>query len=397
MDKFPKKYVFLGIMFPDYDVYLGIMIPRTLSDELNSMFFSGKALMVLGPRQVGKTTLIMELIKGRPHLFLNGDDPAIRQLLSGATTASLKQLIGEHTIVFIDEAQRIADIGITLKLITDQFKHVQLLVSGSSSLEINQTTREPLTGRKFEYHLFPISWEEWESHVGFIQAESALENRLIYGMYPDVINRETHAGEVLRELTSSYLYKDVLAMAGIRKPELLERLLKALALQLGSEVSYNELSNLLGVDKHTVSKYIDLLEQAFIIFQLTSFSRNQRNEIKNNRKIYFYDNGIRNMIINNLNAFDLRTDKGALWENFLIAERKKIRAYHRINAHHYFWRNVQKQEIDFVEDSNGSVSAYEFKWQRASRARIPKSFLETYQAQGHVIDRMNFRDFVFYR
>jgi len=193
---------------------------------------------------------------------------------------------------------------------------VQLLVSGSSSFEINNKTQEPLTGRKFEYHLYPISWEEFEGQVGFLESQQQLEERLIYGMYPDVINNRQDANSVLRELASSYLYKDVLSIIGIRKPEILEKLLKALALQLGSEVSYNELANLLEIDKATVSKYIDLLEKSFIIFQLTSFSRNQRNEIKNNRKIYFYDNGIRNLIINNLNPIDFRNDKGALWENF---------------------------------------------------------------------------------
>ena len=323
------------------------MIKRTLYQSIQTKFFKGKALILLGPRQVGKTTLINELLAARDHLFLNGDDPAIREMLDSVTTSKLKSIIGKHDVVYIDEAQRISDIGITLKLITDQFKHVQLLVSGSSALEINNKTQEPLTGRKFEYHLYPISWEELEGNIGFIESSQQLEERLIYGMYPDVINNRTEAREVLKQLTSSYLYKDVLSLIGIRKPDILEKLLKALALQLGNEVSYNELSNLLEIDKGTVIKYIDILEKSFIVFQLNSFSRNQRNEIKNNRKIYFYDNGIRNMIINNLNSFDVRNDKGALWENFLISERIKIQAYHGLYCNNYFWRTVQKQEIDF--------------------------------------------------
>ncbi|MEN9332663.1 MAG: hypothetical protein RLZZ94_1753, partial [Bacteroidota bacterium] len=287
------------------------MIKRTLSEIIQNRFFKGKAILLLGPRQVGKTTLIQELIKVKEYLFLNGDDPSIRSMLENASTTQLQSIIGNYKIVFIDEAQRISNIGLTLKLITDQFKSVQLLVSGSSSFEINNKTQEPLTGRKFEYHLYPISWEEFESEVGFLESQQQLEERLIYGMYPDVINNRQDANSVLRELASSYLYKDVLSIIGIRKPE------------------YNELSNLLEIDKATVSKYIDLLEKSFIIFQLTSFSRNQRNEIKNNRKIYFYDNGIRNMIINNLNPIDFRNDKGALWENFLISERIKIQNYHQ--------------------------------------------------------------------
>lgn len=381
-------------MFSKNVVYLGNMIKRTLYQSILEKFFKGKAIILLGPRQVGKTTLIQELLNKKPHLFLNGDDPAIREILEGVSASKLKSIIGKHDIVYIDEAQRISDIGITLKIITDQFKKVQLLVSGSSALEINNKTQEPLTGRKFEYQLYPISWEEFEESFGYIEANQQLEERLIYGMYPDVINNRTEGREVLNQLTSSYLYKDVLSVIGIRKPEILEKLLKALALQLGSEVSYNELSNLLEIDKATVAKYIDILEKSFIIFELNSFSRNQRNEIKNNRKIYFYDNGIRNMIINNLNPFDLRNDKGALWENFLISERIKIQSYHRFYTNNYFWRTIQKQEIDFIEDSGGKINAYEFKWKSAGRNKIPKSFLENYSATGTVIDKNNFREFV---
>jgi predicted AAA+ superfamily ATPase len=370
------------------------MIQRTLFLSIEKRFFKEKVILVIGPRQVGKTTLINALLKDKEHLFLNGDDPATRDVLQAISTIKLKALIGKHQYIFIDEAQRIPNIGITLKLINDQFKKVQLLVSGSSTLEINNKTQEPLTGRKFEYHLFPISWEEFELHEGYLLAEQQLETRLIYGMYPDVITNPSDASLVLKELASSYLYKDVLSLTGIRKPLLLEKLLKALALQLGSEVSFNELATLLEIDKNTVSKYIQLLEQAFIIFQLSSFSRNQRNEIKNNRKIYFYDNGIRNMIINNLNPFELRNDKGALWENFLISERIKRQTYYQQIGSRYFWRNVQKQEIDYIEDAGGEIHAYEFKWKSGGRNKIPKSFIESYKATGITIDKTNFREFI---
>ena len=375
-------------------VYLVIMIKRALFQKLNEKFNKGKAIVLLGPRQVGKTTLINTCLEGQDFLFLNGDDPEIRNLLENTGISKLRLIIGKNTLIFIDEAQRIKDIGLIAKMIIDQFKEVQLIVSGSSALEINQSTQEPLTGRKFEYQLFPISWEEFENHVGYLEANTQLEERLIYGMYPDVLNNRSEAGEILKQLTTSYLYKDVLSITGIKKPELLDKLLKALALQIGSEVSYNELANLLQIDKTTVSKYIDLLEKAYIVFRLNSYSSNQRNEIKNNRKIYFYDNGIRNIIINNLNPLELRTDKGALWENFLISERIKLQQYNQLYTNNYFWRTVQKQEIDFVEETNGQVTAYEFKWNSKGKAKIPAVFLNQYNAIGKIIDKENFREFV---
>jgi predicted AAA+ superfamily ATPase len=382
------------ITFTKNILYLVIMIKRELFQKLNEKFNKGKAIVLLGPRQVGKTTLINTCLEGKDFLFLNGDDPEIRNLLENTGVSKLRSIIGKNTLIFIDEAQRIKDIGLISKMIIDQFKDVQLLISGSSALEINQSTQEPLTGRKFEYQLFPISWEEFENHVGYLEANTQLEERLIYGMYPDVLNNRSDAGEILKQLTTSYLYKDVLSITGIKKPELLDKLLKALALQIGSEVSYNELANLLQIDKTTVSKYIDLLEKTYIIFRLNSYSRNQRNEIKNNRKIYFYDNGIRNMIINNLNPLELRTDKGALWENFLISERIKLQQYNQLYTNNYFWRTVQKQEIDFVEETNGQVTAYEFKWNSKGKAKIPVSFINLYNANGKIIDKENFREFV---
>jgi predicted AAA+ superfamily ATPase len=370
------------------------MFPRLLEDELKARFNKGKAVVLLGPRQVGKTTLIRECLKGRDFLFLDGDDPDVRRTLEGVGFTRLQQIIGTAKWVFIDEAQRIEDVGLIAKMLVDRLAEVQLIISGSSALEINQTTAEPLTGRKFEYLLYPISWQEFEAHLGWMEAEAQLEERLIWGMYPDVLQNPGDAQEILRQLTSAYLYRDVLALTGIRKPELLEKLVQALALQVGSEVSYNELAQLLDIDKATVAKYIDLLEKAFIVFKLNSFSRNPRNEIKNNRKVYFWDNGIRNMVINNLNPLNLRTDKGALWENFLIVERMKSQAYNRTAASHFFWRTPRQQEIDFVEDSAGILKGYEFKWKARGNYKAPKAFTETYNATVEVIDRQNFRDFL---
>ena len=370
------------------------MIGRILNNTIENRLKKGKAIVLFGPRQVGKTTLVNDFLSKRDFLFLNGDDADVREQLENAGTTKLKAILGDHKFVFIDEAQRIKGIGIIAKLIIDQFKDVQLFISGSSALEINDRMQEPLTGRKFEYLMFPISWEEFQTNVGYLESDSQLEERLVYGMYPDVINQRHDAREILKQLTSSYLYKDILSISGIKKPDLLVKLLKALALQLGSEVSYNELSKLLEVDKLTIAKYIDLLEKLFIVFKLNSFSRNQRNEIKHNRKIYFYDNGVRNMIINNLNPLELRADKGALWENFLISERIKLQNYHLQYTNNYFWRTVQKQEIDFIEERNGQIHAFEFKWKMRPKDKIPGVFLREYNALSTIIDRDNFRDFV---
>lgn len=372
------------------------MIIRTLEQTLKAGLGKGKATILLGPRQVGKSTLIRQVLNDRPFLFFNGDDPKDRSTLDGIDTAGLAALIGDASVVFIDEAQRITGIGLTLKLITDRFPDVKLIVSGSSALEMTSRTSESLTGRKREYRLLPISWEEYDSYAGVAEADRQLENRLIYGMYPEVVMDPRDQQAALRELVSSYLFRDVLQAGGIRKPEFLERLLRALALQLGNEVSYNELSGLLGIDKNTVLRYLDLLEKSFIIFQLPAFSRNIRNELRNSRKVYFHDNGIRNQLINNLNPLGLRADVGALWENFLVSERIKMQGYHGLSVSNHFWRNHQSQEIDFVEDSGGTIRAWEFKWNKASRFRFPTAFMEAYQATGIGVDRTNFRDFLKY-
>jgi predicted AAA+ superfamily ATPase len=259
---------------------------------------------------------------------------------------------------------------------------------------MNQATQEPLTGRKFQFELYPISWKEFENQVGYLESENQLAHRLIYGMYPDVLNDPSLEAQTLKNLTQSYLYQDILALAGIRKPDILDKLLMALALQIGNEVSYNELAQLLQIDKITVMKYIDLLEQSFIIFTLPSFSRNLRNEIKNNRKIYFYDNGIRNAIIKNFNGLDTRNDKGALWENFLISERRKQNAYTQNDCRTYFWRTQIQQEIDYLEESNGEIRAFEFKWNNTKTFRYPAAFAKTYDAIPTLIDKNNFREFM---
>ena len=369
------------------------MIKRIIEQSVERRLGSGKAIFLIGPRQVGKTTLLNKLLEDKKHLFLNGDDPTVRKILTNPNLEQLRNIIGKYTIIFIDEAQRIENIGLTLKLITDQLKEIQILISGSSAFELNNQTNEPLTGRKWEFKLFPISWQEFENHEGYLKAEQQLELRILYGMYPEVINNFGDEQEVLKQLTDSYLYKDILTFGGIRKPEVLEKLLRALAFQIGSEVSYNELAQLLGIDKNTVASYIDLLGQAYVIFKLPSFSKNLRNEIKTNQKIYFYDTGVRNMIIGNFSFLETREDKGNLWENFLLSERKKINSYTDSLAHSYFWRTKQQQEIDYVEEEAGEITGYEFKWNPKAKVKIPKRFQEIYNARVEIIHRENFREF----
>jgi len=370
------------------------MYPRTLAETIRKKIGRGKAIMVQGPRQVGKTTLIRQELKGKAYKFFDGDDPTTRSLLKEPNTERIRELIGNSKIVFVGEAQRIEGIGLTLKIITDQFADVQLWISGSSSFSLSQELNEPLTGRKWKYELLPVSWEEFESHEGFLKAEQQLELRLLYGFYPDVLNNPGEEVEILKNLVDSYLYRDILSYAEIRKPEVLEKLVQALALQLGSEVSLNELSQVVEVDKNTVKRYVDILEKGYVIFKLGSFSRNLRNEIKTHKKIYFYDNGIRNMIIGNFNDLSLRRDIGALWENFLISERLKQKNYKLSLARSYFWRSRQQQEVDYVEEDGGEIRGYEFKWNSKKKVKLPKTFVERYQATEHVITRENFRQFV---
>lgn len=370
------------------------MYTRYLCDIVKKRIGTGKAIVVIGPRQVGKTTLIESILKTRDYLLLDGDDPKTRSLLTEPNTEEIRTILGKYKFVFIDEAQRIRGIGLTMKIITDRFKNVQLFASGSSSFDLSNIINEPLTGRKWEYQLFPISWEEYEKHHGHLFAEQQLENRLLYGFYPDVLNNSGDEINVLRNLVNSYLYRDILSYSDIRKPEVLDKLVQALALQIGSEVNYSELAQIVNVDKNTISKYIDILQKGYIVFKLSCFSRNVRNEIKTNKKIYFYDNGIRNMVIGNFNPIDLRTDKGALWENFLISERLKQNEYKQSLARIYFWRTKQQQEVDFVEDKSGEIFGYEFKWNKKRNSKLPKTFTETYNAKSSVIDKNNFREFV---
>lgn len=373
------------------------MIKRKLLSLIEPKLFKRKAIIILGPRQTGKTTLIKTLIQNYPEptLYLNADLPVVRDSLTNVGTEQLKNLIGNARIVVIDEAQRIQNIGLTLKIIHDTLPNVQLIATGSSAFELVNEINEPLTGRKWEYRMYPVSWNELIEHTHLLTAREQLENRLIFGMYPDVLNHPEQQQYILNQLSDSYLYKDLLAYRGIRRPEVLEKLLRALALQVGSEVSYMELSRLVEIDKATVENYIRLLEQAFVIFRLQPFSRNLRNEINTSRKIYFYDNGIRNAIIQNFAPLSLRSDTGALWENFLISERMKVNHYNQKHGKSYFWRTHAQQEIDYLEEADGKLSAYEFKWNPGAKVRFSKAFTSAYpHTPTQVISRDNFEDFI---
>ncbi len=375
------------------------MIKRKLENIFWQKIKKGKAILILGARQTGKTTLIKEIAEKSQieTIYLNADLPVVQQQLQKPGLNELKLLIGKAKLVFIDEAQRIQDIGITLKIIVDEFPQIQLVVTGSSSFELTSYLNEPLTGRKYEYRLFPVSWEELVDHTNYLESLTQLNQRVIFGMYPDVINNIGEEKEILFNLASSYLFKDIYTFQQIRKPEFLQKLLQALAFQVGSEVSYNELSSLLQIDRKTIIHYIDLLEKAFVIFRLPAFSRNLRNELSSKVKIYFYDTGIRNAMINDFRPIDLRNDKGALWENFLISERLKSNHYALKRVNSYFWRTHQKNEIDYIEESDGKLEVFEFKWNPKPGYRIPKAFAEAYNVEkAELISLKNFHQFLSY-
>lgn len=357
------------------------MIKRQLQEKIEARMFAGKAIIVIGARQVGKSTLFKMIIDKQdlPTLQLNCDEPETRDMLSNTNIANLRLLIANNRIVVIDEAQRVENIGMTLILITDNFPDIQLLVTGSSSFELQDKLNEPLTGRKFEYHLFPISTAEILNSQGLLRVNQTLEQRLIFGSYPDIITHSEDAKELLTNLSGSYLYKDLLSLDSVRRPALLGKILTALALQVCSEVSYNELAQTVGTDNKTVEKYIDLLEKCYIIFKLNGFSRNLRTEHKKSKKIYFYDNGIRNAILNNFAPLSLRQDTGALWENFIISERIKYNQYSGKYVNCYFWRTTTKQEIDYIEECDGQFSLFEMKWNpRRGSTKFPASFENIY-------------------
>jgi predicted AAA+ superfamily ATPase len=390
--------------------YIWIMIHRLLETGIPAHIGKGKVIVLMGARQTGKTTALKEIFsKYEDTLFLNGDESDVHLLFANLNAARAQTLFAGKRFVIIDEAQRIKDIGLRLKLIVDTLPMpTQIVATGSSSFDLANDVNEPLTGRKREFRLFPLSFDEMTRHHGILEEKRLLAHRLVFGMYPEVVANPGQERAVLRELSDSYLYKDVLMWERIKKPEKLLKLLQALALQIGSQVSYSELGGLCGIDVKTVEKYLVLLEQCFVIFRLGSFSRNIRNELKFSRKLYFYDNGIRNALLADFTIAETRRDIGALWENFLVSERQKKLEYDfwqkgTVMPHTWFWRTTSQKEIDYLEERDGRISAWEFKWaggvNRAADSRKaykkPKKFFDAYpDASFEIITPDRIEDFL---
>lgn len=377
------------------------MIPRFLEHTLRDRLLqSGKVLILYGARQVGKTTLVKKIIsnlEGRV-LEINADRQPFSEILSSRDFEKLKGLVSGYQFVFIDEAQRIPDIGINLKILHDNLPDMKIIVTGSSSLDLANRIKEPLTGRTWTYRLYPFSVSEWQNyeHLNTLEIQMKLEEWMRFGMYPEIHQFENFKDkrQYLEELTGAYLYKDILALANIRYPEKLRQLLKLLAFQIGSEVSIHELAISLQVNRETVINYIDLLEKAFVIFKLSGFSRNLRKEVTSMDKIYFYDLGVRNALIENFNPLDSREDTGSMWENFLLVERRKKMEYERIFANTYFWRTYSGAELDYIEERDGNLYGFEFKW-KPKKGKAPATWLETYQnASYQLINRESFASFI---
>lgn len=365
---------------------------RTITDSIHHALFTNKAVILYWPRQVGKTTLAKEVLsKYSDTRYITWDDPIVREQLTNASLQQLQTLFKWYRLVVIDEAQRITNIWITLKLIVDHMPELQVIATWSSSFDLANTIHEPLTWRIYTFRLFPFSREEITTVYDRIQRQSLLEQVLIYGSYPEVMTKH-HS--FLSVIVESYLYKDLLMHQTIKKSDTLMKLLKALALQIGSEVSYNELAQIVWLDPTTVEKYIQLLEQSFVIFRLWSLSRNIRNELKKSKKIYFRDLGVRNTLINNLNPLSLRNDTGALRENFFIAERQKYLLAHGIRKECTFWRTKQQQEIDYIEEANGIFDVYECKRSDKKKRKIPSNFAQTYSHQAHLITPTTFEGYL---
>lgn len=374
------------------------MIPRDFIGTIEKGFFKQKVLVIIGARQVGKTTVVKQVVKsfGVNATYINGDEADIYPIFRKPTSTQLRALIGSSNVVVIDEAQQIPNIGRALKLIVDTYPHIQVIATGSSSFDIGNKVNEPLTGRKLEYMMYPLSTNELVNHYGMLEETRLLTHRLVFGTYPDVVVNQGDEIPILKNLVSSYLYRDVLQLDGIKKPSLLTKILSALAYQVGSEVSINEIAQLVGSNSHTVDRYIDLLEKSFVIFRLRAFSRNMRNELKKSQKIYFHDNGVRNAVIGNYSATINRTDLGILWENYLMSERIKKLELQGFYGHRYFWRTTQQQEIDLLEEIDGQLYAFEFKWNvKSKKDKIPRSFTNHYpDAKTMVVTPENYLEFL---
>lgn len=371
------------------------LIRRIIEDQVIKNLVPQKVVILLGPRRVGKTVLINQVIHHlkEPYLFLNGEDFAVIEILSRRSVQHYKNLLGDKRVLLIDEAQKVPEIGKVLKLMVDEIEGIRILVTGSSAFDIDKYTGEPLTGRKKTFNLYPLSEAEYDQIETPIEKIDNLRQRLIYGNYPELIHipdKEDKA-DYLREIVNSYLLKDILAYENIRNSDKILNLLRLIAFQVGGEISYQELGQQLSMSGNTVEKYLDLLSKVYVIHKLGGFSRNLRKEITKSSKWYFYDNGLRNLIIANFNPIELRNDIGQLWENYLISERIKLQRYNRIIVNNYFWRTYDQQEIDWVEEREGKLFGYEFKWNPKRRGKIPKGWENAYpEAEFEIINSENY-------
>jgi hypothetical protein len=373
------------------------MIKRGLETVITKKLKDNKAIILLGPRQAGKSTLLQLMLPQlkQPVAWWNGDETDIRSLLEKPGSTRLKSLIGNNKTVVIDEAQRIENIGLCIKLITDNIKEVKVIATGSSAFELANKINEPLTGRKWEYYLYPLSFGEMAEHTGLLEEKRLLHHRLLYGYYPEIVTSPGNEQALLKQLANSYLYKDILTWERIQKPDKLEKLVQALAFQTAQLISYNELGQLCGLNAETVEKYIHLLEKAFIVFRLPAFSRNLRNELKKSYKIYFYDNGLRNAVINQFNPVTLRNDTGQLWENWFISERMKFLNNTQQHVSRFFWRTLAQQEVDYIEDTNGTITAFECKWNAKAKGTVSRAFINAYpKAATHLVTPENAETFL---
>jgi predicted AAA+ superfamily ATPase len=375
----------------------GINFQRTLKEKIKSWLFQGKVIILYGPRQVGKTTLVKELINEYDDsLYMNCERQPVWELLSSGNLERIRQYLGQAKLVVFDEAQKIPNIGELLKLLIDTYPDIQYIATGSSSFDLTNILSEPLTGRNVKFIMYPISLIELKQHYDPIQQDEMIDNMLLYGSYPDIISRSQEQKEkLLDELTSDYLFKDVLRFENMRRSDILINLLKAIALQAGHEVSLRELSNLLKVSVDTVQRYISLLEKSFVLFSLSSFSRNLRNEIAKGKKYFFYDLGIRNSLLQNFIPLSGRNDAGQLWENFCLIERIKYNQARSKRVNMYFWRTYQQQEIDLLEEHSGKLYAYEFKLNPRNKDKAPSTFIKSYpDCDFQIIHRQNYHQFL---
>ncbi len=372
------------------------MFRRQLQKNIENWLFKGQIIILYGARQVGKTTLVKEIKKKYSNecLYLNCDELQVREKLKPTSFIELKNYIGEPKILIIDEAQRVENIGLILKIFHDSSPKTQIIATGSSSFSLANRISEPLTGRSIDFILYPLSLKEIA--VNKIDAKKHLSRFLLYGSYPNIYkHNEEDAALLLQKIASQYLYKDLLGYENLKKPQLLIKLLQLLAWQIGNEVSTNELSKTLQVDKSTIERYLDLLEKSFVIFRLSSFSKNLRKEIRKSKKFYFYDLGIRNTIINSFGLLDYRADIGGIWENFCVVERLKQNEYQNRIVQSFFWRNYSKEEIDYLEIKDDAYNAWEFKWNERRKMRYPKSFKENYPNSNiEIINNNNFLGFI---